>query len=202
MDTYANMKTEVAEWLNREGFASMTTKVDTFLGMAQRKIFRECDLHALEDTATDTTANLVLPSDFMRTKLLYFVNGSGVRQVTGGSFANVIRLRASGSTSCPQKYSIQGTSLELGPEPDQEYTYYLLYYKSLPLLSDANTTNWFTDNAPELILFATLVEASLYLKDDNRAQIWQARFDDLKNKLELSDQRQDKEYGGLAVREV
>ena len=200
MDTYANLKTEVVDWLNREGFDALVAKVDTFLGMAQRKIFRTCDFHCLEasTSGTGSVETIALPSDFQRTKMLYVGVGSGLKEITGGSYHNVITTQA-GSRDLPRKYVRQGDVLVLGPIPDQEYTYYLMYYKSLPLLSDSNTTNWFTDNAPELILFGALVEASVYLKDDNRAQVWQARFDQVKGEITASEERSDKEYGGMAV---
>lgn len=199
MDTYDNLKTEVVSWLNREGFASLVAQVDTFLGMAQRRVFRTCDFRCLEESTTDTTATLTLPADYQRSKALFLSIGSTQAEVTGGSYHNLLNLMG-GSPRCPVKYAIQGGSLVLAPTPDQEYDYTLLYYKSLPLLSDSNTTNWFTDNAPELLLFGSLVEACLFLKDDNRAQVWQARFDQTKEDIQTSDDRQDKEYGGMAVR--
>jgi hypothetical protein len=200
MDTYANLKTEVVDWLNREGFTELEAKVDTFLGMAQRKIFRTCDFHCLEasTSGTGTVETIGLPDDFMRAKVLYLGIGGGLREITGGSYHNVI-TNQEGSPSTPYKYVRQGSVLVLGPTPNQEYTYYLMYYKSLPLLSDSNTTNWFTANAPELILFAALVEASVYLKDDNRAQVWQARYDQVKGEIQASEERSDKEYGGMSV---
>ena len=197
MDTYANLKTEVVDWLNREGFATLVAKVDTFLGMAQRRIFRECDFRCLEDIAAGTTASLALPADFMRTKALYISNGGSSFEVTGGSFHNLLPLVGTGT---PSKYAIVGTNMVMSPSPDQEYTYSLVYYKSLPLLSDANTTNWFTTNNPEILLFASLLEASIYLKDDARSQVWESRYKAVKVEQENSDARQDKEYGGMAVK--
>lgn len=200
MDSYTNLKTEAVKWLNREGFAALVDQVDTFMGMAQRRVFRTTDLRCLEasKSATGAVETITLPDDYLRTKTLYVGQGSGLKEITGGSYHNVIGTQG-GSTGTPRKYVRQGNVLVLGPVPDQSYTYYLMYYKSLPLLSTENETNWFTINAPELLLFGTLVEASLFLKDDNRGQVWQARFDQTKGELELSDSRSDKEYGGMAV---
>ena len=201
MDSYANLKTEVIDWLNREGFTDLVSKVDTFIGMSQRRIFRTCDFRCLEASYSGTGAveTISVPDDFQRTKILYVGVGGGLEEITGGSYHNVITTQA-GSRARPIKYVRQGNLLVLGPIPDQEYTYYLMYYKSLPLLSDSNTTNWFTENAPELLLFGALVEACLFLKDDNRAQVWQARFDQTKEDIKASDDRSDKEYGGMAVK--
>jgi hypothetical protein len=196
MDTYAGLKTDIANWLNREGFTTLEDMVDTFLGMAQRRIYREMDLHCMEDTVTDTVDTLTLPSDFLRTKALYIIHGTVSQEVTGGSYHNLLPISGTG---VPKKYAIVGSEIVMSPTPGDNYTYNLLYYKSLPLLSDGNTTNWFTTNCPELILFAALLEASLFLKDDVRSGVWSERYNDLKKTLELSDLRQDKEYGGMAV---
>ena len=44
----------------------------------------------------------------------------------------------------------------------------------------ANVTikrNWYTSNAPELIIYGALMKASAYLKDDQRAAIWAQQFE-------------------------
>lgn len=197
MDSYSALKDELVSWLNRENFTVLVDKAGTFLDMAQRKIFRECDLKCMEHTATGTSADLSLPSDFLRTKVLYIANGSTLQEVTGGSYHNILPRTG---TNTPVKYNIVGTNMVLGPSPDQDYDWYLVYYRSLPLLSDANTTNWFTANNPELILFSALAEASMFLKDDARTQMWEQRFVSVKEAQEKSDLRSDKEYGGMAVK--
>lgn len=202
MDTYANMKTEVESWLNREGFASLTSKVDTFLGMAQRRIFRDCDLRCLEATATNTTGtSLTVPADYMRTKAFYIIVGSEPVEVRGSSFHDVLRQRITGAGQ-PKVYDLVGDTIYLGPEAVQDYTWHLVYYKSLALLSGSNTTNWFTDNAPELVLFSSLLEASIWLKDDNRANVWKQRYEEVKESVEQNDIRADKESGSLQVRNL
>ena len=202
MNNYANMKTEVTAWLNREGFTELENKVDTFLGMAQRRIFRDCDLRCLEAATSNTTGtSLDVPSDFMRVKSLWIIQGSSPVEVRGSSFADVLRQRL-GGTGVPRVYDLVGDTLYLGPEADSDYTYHLIYYKSLELLSVANTTNWFTANAPELVLFSSLLEASIFLKDDQRANIWQKRYDEVKKSVEENDLRADKESGSLQVRNL
>lgn len=197
MDSYDNLKTAIANWLNREGFTALEDMAGTFLDMAQRKVFRECDLKCMEATATGTTADPYVPSDFLRTKALYITNGSTTQEVTGGSYHNTLPRTG---TNTPIKYSLVGSQLVFSPSPDQEYDWTLIYYKSLQLLSDSNTTNWFTINNPELLLFGALAEASLFLKDDVRTQVWEQRFVSVKEAQEKSDLRADKEYGGMAVR--
>lgn len=200
MDSYANFKLELESWLNRDGFTSLESKLDTFLAMGQRRIFRECNLHAFEATATNTTGtSLALPADFKRAKALYIIYGGNAKEVNGDSMLNVLKQRATG-TGVPEVWCRVGDTIELGPEADSDYTWYLIYYKSLDLLGDANTTNYFTTDEPELLLYASLLEACLWLKDDVRADVWKKKYEEVKRQLELSDGNSDKEGGSLSVK--
>jgi hypothetical protein len=60
----------------------------------------------------------------------------------------------------------------IGPTPDQAYPAEILYYELPALLSDSNQTNWLTDYAPQLILYGSLLEATPFLKNDERIPVW------------------------------
>ena len=45
------------------------------------------------------------------------------------------------------------------------------------LLGDSVQTNWLTDYAPTLLLYATLLEAAPMLKNDERVPVWQQMYD-------------------------
>lgn len=197
MQDYASLKTEVAQWLNREGMTTITDKTDTFLAMAQRRIFRDMNLRCLEATQTSTTTTPALPSTFQRVRSLYLTNGSSSWPLKTAS--PQVMAVASSYTSAPQWYEIDGTDLRFAPLPDSEYTTVLKYYQSIPLLSGGNTTNWFTANAPELILFGALLEASVYLKDDQRVEMWRSRFEEVKKSLQDSEDNADRDGGSLQV---
>lgn len=53
----------------------------------------------------------------------------------------------------------------------------ILYYEQPALLGDDLQTNWLTDYAPNALLYATLLEAAPFLKDDTRIATWQAMYD-------------------------
>jgi len=65
----------------------------------------------------------------------------------------------------------------LGPAPDDVYTVNLLYYERPEPLSDSNQVSIITENMPDLILYATLLEAAPFMKSDERVQIWQGLYD-------------------------
>lgn len=65
----------------------------------------------------------------------------------------------------------------IAPSPDQEYYFELQYYERPQPLSSVNQTNWTTQYAPQLLLYATLMEAMPFLKTSERIPEFQALYD-------------------------
>jgi len=85
------------------------------------------------------------------------------------------------------------------PTPDADATLEVLYYELPPLLDETNTANWLTAYAPNVLLYATLLECTPFLKNDERIATWQAMYDraaqalngeDLKRIMDRSTSRQ------------
>lgn len=65
----------------------------------------------------------------------------------------------------------------IAPTPDQAYPFEVLYYELPPLLDDSIQTNWLTEYAPQLLLYGALLEATPFLKNDERIGTWQQYYD-------------------------
>jgi hypothetical protein len=63
------------------------------------------------------------------------------------------------------------------PTPATAQTLEVLYYEQPRFLDEEFQTNWLTEYAPDLLLYATLLEAAPFLKKDERIQTWQAMYD-------------------------
>jgi hypothetical protein len=86
----------------------------------------------------------------------------------------------------------------IAPTPDNTQVVDILYYEQPKFLGDEYQTNWITEYAPDVLLYATMLEASPFLKNDDRVQVWQAMYDraaqaidgeDLKRILDRSSNR-------------
>jgi hypothetical protein len=62
------------------------------------------------------------------------------------------------------------------PTPAASYPWEILYYQQPPLLDDENETNWLTDYAPNALLYRALLEATPFLKNDERIPVWQGMY--------------------------
>jgi hypothetical protein len=91
-------------------------------------------------------------------------------------------------TATPKFYADYNyTNWLFGPTPDEDYPVEAMYYELPALLSDTTQTNWLTEYAPQLILYGALLEATPFLKNDERIGVWQKFYDDAKASLNNED---------------
>lgn len=76
------------------------------------------------------------------------------------------------------------------PTPSTAWPYQVLYWELPALLDDTNTTNWLTTYAPNLLLYASLLEMAPFLKEDSRVPLWQQMYDRHLLALSGEDMRQ------------
>ena len=75
----------------------------------------------------------------------------------------------------------------VAPTPDAAYPAEIVYYEQPPLLDPTNQTNWITQYQPNLLLYAALLEASPFIKKDERIATWQSMYTEIKNAVNGQD---------------
>lgn len=75
------------------------------------------------------------------------------------------------------------------PTPVAAYPYEILYYETPQLISETVSTNFLTGSAPEVFLYATLLETASYLKDDERIAVWTSYYEKAKAALGEEDHK-------------
>ena len=63
------------------------------------------------------------------------------------------------------------------PAPAVDTEIEILYYEQPRFLGEDTQTNFITDYAPDMLLYGALLEATPYLKNDERLSIWQSLYD-------------------------
>ena len=65
----------------------------------------------------------------------------------------------------------------VAPTPAAAYNYEVLYYERNQPLDSSNQSNWFTQYAPQALLYGSLLQAMPFLKNDERIPMWQGQYD-------------------------
>ena len=75
----------------------------------------------------------------------------------------------------------------VAPTPASAYTFEVLYYERSQPLDSSNQTNWFTEYAPQALLYGSLLQAMPFLKNDERMVMWQAQYSQIMGILKTED---------------
>jgi len=75
----------------------------------------------------------------------------------------------------------------VAPTPAENFDFEVLYYERVQPLDSSNQTNWFTQYAPQALLYGSLLQAMPFLKNDERTPIWQAQYQAIMQTLKKED---------------
>ena len=124
---------------------------------------------------------LSTPDDFLSSYSLAVISSSVYSYLL---FKHVSFIRDytpnASTTGTPKYYALfDDNTFILAPTPDSTYTVELHYkYRPASLTAGAESgTTWISDNAPDALLYGTLVEAATFLKIPEEVPMYQQRFD-------------------------
>lgn len=192
LTNYTELISAVERWIKR---ADLNSQIPDFISITENKLSRV--LRAAQQQ-TQVIANAVfpiaIPSDLQdvialsvlvgsRYKSLEYLPGNKVHHNKGTAFG----------------YSVLNNKFILEPASENALDYKLDYYAKIPALSDVNPSNWLLTKYPGVYLYGSLVQASLYMVDDERVGIWKAQFEEEVNLINL-DNNALAARGSLAVR--
>ena len=174
--TYAELKTAIAEWLNRD---DLTSTIPDFITLAEESMALNMRHWRMENRATATLDSQyeALPARFVAPIRLSLTGGNtyALEQVSQAQLMDR-RSQASNVSGRPQYYALTQGEIEVFPTPDADYTLELVYYEKAEALSDSNITNWILDNYPSIYLYGSLMHTAPFLKDDPRLQVWASLY--------------------------
>lgn len=190
ISTYTELQSAVANWLAR---SDLTSRIPEFITLGQARINRDvrCPQMVTKSTSFSINAEYVnVPSDFLDVKHFYITSATprqSLQPMDAGSMTD--DYTTSGQ---PKFFSVEGTQFRFSPAPSQTYTATLLYYaKPATLATTTQETNsLFPTVAPDLYLYASLLEAESFIQNDPRlatwAQAYQRGVDSLNSAAKLS----------------
>ena len=155
---YTTLQADVAAYLHR---TDLTSQIPTFIGLAEAFLFRELNVKELQTTATLVTTGeyAPLPADFgSLSRLSNTVNG-----VTYDLDYQASPEYSTSTTSVPSKFGFEKGQIRVyGAGTGTTLAMY--YTPKIEALSGSVATNWLTDNASDLYLFATCLEGAKYIR--------------------------------------
>ena len=188
IDTYATLKTALANWLKRD---DLTSRIPEFVAMAEDKIGFELRVRAMETSAdiaiTSGTQTAALPTRFLQQQRLYM--SATRKDLTFLARDDFWTRQAVNESGQPTVYTIEGENFVFAPSPDAAYTAKCLFYQKFAALSADADTNWILTSARGLLLYGALVQVAPLIEDDGRSVTWAAFYQDILDSAHRADKR-------------
>lgn len=183
--TWAELKTSLANWANRTDLS--TTEIPEAIALAERRFSRSIFLpeQESETTLTATTEVVSLPSDLVSISDVY-LNTDPRTYLEPMPLPTLRTTYSAQTTGKPQNYAIRGESMVLGPAPDTSYTIKLAYFAKFAALGSGQTTNALLTDHPDVYIHGALAELYLLLYDTERANLHEAKRDELVAEINLA----------------
>lgn len=182
---YTELKVSVADYLNR---SNITSRIPNFITLAEGRLNRDIRARVnyvrSETTTTSGQAFYNLPSDLIELRNVTYDTASNSYALAYVSPESASREYGSYSNGSPKAYSNLGKNIKICPTPDGSYTVGINYYQKLTPLSDSNLTNNILTEFPNLYLYGSCLEGSIYLDDNDQvkrfAELYSSGLGDVK----------------------
>ena len=189
--TYDSLVETTLQYLERSD-AATREQIPTFITMCEFEIAQQIktlgQMQVVESVMNAGNNVIAKPARWRKTVSFNVVNDQGRQPVFLRKYEYIKSYTPDSDT--------QGLPLYYGdydyehwivaPTPDQDYIFEVLFYERLSPLSSDNQTNWLTQNAPNAMLFGTLLQAMPFLKNDQRT-IFQQKYDQAMQSLKAED---------------
>lgn len=190
--TYTSLAADIASYLERSD-AQTIAKIPTFIMLAEQVIASEIKFlgNLTVNTSTMVAGQGIIekPARWHKTVSMNVVI-DGERQPVFLRKYEYLREYSPdpSATGVPVYYAdYDYTHWLVAPAPLSAYTFEVLYYQRLQPLDESNQTNWFTEYAPQALLYGSLLQAMPFLKNDDRIPMWQAQYQQIIQTLKTED---------------
>lgn len=177
INTYATLKTAVANWLGR---SDLTARIPEFITLAEADINRNlrrevviADFPITPDVGHEQSD--ALPSDCAELRLVRYKEANRKYALTEVTVETLADMRRVGS-GIPCFYAVADDMLMFDVLPNTSFGLELVYFAKLVPLEEEEDTNATLTNSPDIYLFGALKEAEPYLEHDERVALWEAKY--------------------------
>lgn len=179
--TYDSLVLDIESYLERTDTATVS-KIPTFIMLAEQTLATDIKFlgNLTVNTSTMTQGDNVIPKPARWRKTVSFnVTVAGERKPVFLRKYEYLRAYADNPNTedVPLFYAdYDFQHWIVGPTPDSNYNFEVLYYERVQPLDSSNQSNWFTEYAPQALLYGSLLQAMPFLKNDSRVALWQQMY--------------------------
>ncbi len=195
--TFSSLQTDLRRYLER-GFTAaddpyVYEQLPALINMAERRIARDLKIQgfivAVNTTLTQGIATLSKPNRWRDTISITLKKDNVLSPIFTRSYEYCRNYWPNETVESTPEFYADYDYLHwlVVPTPDDDYELEILYYELPVLLDEAQQTNWLTEYAPNLLLYAALLEATPFLKNDERITTWQTYYQAAANALNTED---------------
>ena len=186
--TYDELKTKIRDYTEVSSTVLSDTIVNGFIEDAEFRLLRDVDTDSNRKYVTaklvSGTRFITTPSDLLIVRSAQIVDSDGVGASNNRDFLQyrdtsfMSEFNPAESTGVPKYYSNWDQStIVVAPTPNATYTIQLNYILKPETLSSTNTTTYLSQNFPNGLLYACLVEAFSFLKGPNDLlQLYEGKY--------------------------
>ncbi len=170
-----------------------------FVQFAENKLYRALNLRN-EETALSVSISSgtgTVPSDFKALKFAYFDDNPEyvLQWVPLDTLYRKYPNRTGAST--PSLIAREGANFVFGPMSKDGTLSGIYYAKQDPLRT--TDPSWYVTNAPEVLLYGSLLEAAPFIQDDERIPTWRMFYDEAVESLRLENEMAEYSRGPLVA---
>ena len=190
--TYDSLVLDIQQYLERIDAATLA-KIPLFIMLCEQKLAADIKfLGNLTVNASTMTigANVIDKPARWRKTVSMNITVAGERQpVLLRKYEYLREYWPNATTTEVPKYycDYDYTHWLVAPTPALAYEFEVLYYERAQPLDSSNQTNWFTQYAPQAMLYGSLLQAMPYLKNDARLPLWKSEYDEIVRVLKGED---------------
>lgn len=189
--TYDSLNSIVLQYLERRD-AAVVAAIPAFISLAEFEIAQEIktlgQLQIVESQMQAGNPVIAKPARWRKTvSMNVTVNGNKMPLLLRKYEYLKTYWPDDSETEIPKYYAdTDWDHWYIAPTPDEAYNFEVLYYERIEPLSSSNQTNWLTRNAPNAMLFGTLLQAMPFLKNDQRT-VFQQKYTEAIQALKAED---------------
>lgn len=182
--TYAQLETAIQDFTENSE-TSFVNNLPVFIRGAEDRIFTLVDLELFRKNATAQLTigdpYLSVPTDYLAPFSFQIVT-TNYKEFLENKDVNFVQQYAvdAGINTTPKYYSVfDVNNFIVGPTPNLAYDVELHYYYRPASITAgaASGTSWLSENAPNALLYGSLVEAYTYMKGEaDMLQLYEQRF--------------------------